>query len=450
MRDLTQGNSMKTMVIFAAPMILGNFLQQFYNFADTMILGRYLGPDAMAAAGTAYTLMTFLTSILIGMTMGSSSLLSYYMGKKDMETMREYGKGSFYLTGAVTLVLLVLVFVFVDPIMRFLQIPPGITGMFREYILVIFGGLLFVFLYNFYAFYFRAMGDSVTPLLFLGGSSLLNVALDLLFVAGLKKGISGAAWATWISQAVAGIGIFLSFSCKNPEFRRKGVIFGKRKSFRKMIREIARFSFAASIQQSVMNFGILMVQGLVNSFGVPVMAAFTAAVKIDAIAYMPAQEFGNSFSLFISQNYGAGEKDRIRKGTKEAFLLSALFCSLVSFLVYFFAESLMHVFLPAEENFIVQTGVTYLRIEGACYVGIGILFLLYGYFRGIHKPEMSLVLTIISLGTRVALAYGLVLIFHTGPEGIWWSIPIGWFLADVTGICCMKEKHNRKRKEDLK
>ena len=183
---------------------------------------------------------------------------------------------------------------------------------------------------------------------------------------------------------------------------------------------------------TVMNLGILMVQGLVNSFGAAVMAAFAAAVKIDAFAYMPVQDFGNAFSTFIAQNYGAGKHERIRKGLKGAVLVSVVFCVIVSALVFAFAKPLMLLFVEAGETEIIAEGVRYLHIEGTFYCGIGCLFLLYGLYRAVAKPGMSVVLTIISLGTRVVLAYLLSAVI--GVAGIWWSVPIGWFLADVTGV----------------
>lgn len=199
-----------------------------------------------------------------------------------------------------------------------------------------------------------------------------------------------------------------------------------------------RHSTAACVQQSVMNFGILMIQGLVNSFGSAVMAAFAAAVKIDSFAYMPAQEFGNAFSLFISQNYGAKKPERVYAGIRKAMKISVLFCLSVSLAVFILAPYLMRIFVDASAYEIIQTGAGYLRIEGGFYCGIGILFLLYGFYRGVEKPEMSLILTVISLGTRVLLAYLLAPVSGIGVLGIWWAIPIGWLLADCTGILCLK------------
>ena len=196
---------------------------------------------------------------------------------------------------------------------------------------------------------------------------------------------------------------------------------------------ILNLSLMTSIQQSVMNLGILMVQGLVNSFGTQVMAAFAAAVKIDSFAYMPVQDFGNAFSTYVAQNYGANRQDRIKKGIHSAFTTSVIFSCIISLLVYIYAKPLLEIFINPSEVEIIKIGINYLHIEGSFYFGIGILFLLYGYYRAINKPSMSLILTIASLGTRVVLAYILSSTI-LGTNGIWMSIPIGWMLADTIGI----------------
>ncbi len=435
-KDLTQGNVTKNMLLFAGPMILGNLLQQFYNIADTLVVGRFLGPDALAAVGSAYTLMTFLTSILIGMAMGSGALFSYYFGRKEEARMKSAMRLSFLLIGGTTVLLNLLVMAFCRPILRLLQTPDELMEMMHTYVWIIFMGLIFVFLYNYFAYLLRAVGNSVVPLYFLGSTALLNIALDLVFVIVFQWGIAGAAAATVIAQAVSGLGLMAYTWAKEPKLRFR---LRKAPGEKASMAEILRFSFSSSVQQSVMNFGILLIQGLVNSFGPVVMAAFAAAVKIDSFAYMPAQEFGNAFSLFISQNFGAGRDDRVKQGMRSALRVSMAFCLAVSLLIFLFAPYLMMLFVSPEETEIIAVGVGYLRIEGAFYCGIGILFLLYGYYRGINRPEMSLVLTVISLGTRVLLAYALAPVPVIGVYGIWSAIPIGWLLADITGILYRKK-----------
>lgn len=429
--DLTHGPVMKTMLRFAVPMILGNLMQQCYNIADTLIVGQFLGAGALAAVGSAFSLMTFLTSILLGLAMGSGTVFSMRFGQKDALGLKEGILASFTLLGAVTVVLNVAVFLGIDWIIRVLQTPADLVGLMREYLIVIFAGLVGIFLYNFFASLLRSIGNSVVPLLFLAVSAVLNIVLDLWFVAGLNRGVAGAAEATVISQYVSGIGIAVYTWVKCPELIRKDRAVRLRWS---RVREITSYSALTCLQQSIMNLGILAVQGLVNSFGTTVMAAFAAAVKIDAFAYLPVQDFGNAFSIFTAQNFGAGKTDRIRKGIRVATLTSMLFGLLISIAVFVFAEPLMTLFIDAGETAVIAEGVRYLRIEGAFYYLIAALFLLYGLYRALGKPGMSVVLTIVSLGIRVALAYALASIPLFGVVGIWWSVPIGWLLADALGL----------------
>ena len=438
--DLTVGGITSTLLRFTLPMMLGSLMQQCYNIADTMIVGRCIGSDALAAVGSSYSLMVFLTSVLLGLAMGSGTVFSQQFGAGNMTGLRRSIYVSLVLIGFVTAALTVAAFVFIDPILKLLQVPADIYVMQRLYLLVIFAGIPFTFLYNFYAALLRAVGDSVTPLWFLGVSVVLNIGLDLFFILGTGMGVDGAALATVIAQAVSAIGLMIYVLHRRPELR---VCREDMRLDRISVREIASFSSLTCIQQSVMNFGILMVQGLVNSFGTAVMAAFAAAVKIDSFAYMPVQEFGNAFSTFVAQNYGAGKRERIRRGVRSAFVTTVLFSLAVSVAVFVLARPLMLIFVRGEETEIISIGVQYLRVEGVFYFGIGILFLLYGYFRAIRKPGMSVVLTVLSLGTRVALAYILAAVPAVGVVGIWWSIPIGWAVADAVGIICYFRIKNR-------
>ena len=428
--ELTSGPVMRRMLLFAVPMILGNLLQQCYNVADTLIVGRVLGANALAAVGSAFTLMTFLTSILLGLSMGSGTVFSIRFGQRDERRLREAVCASFVLIAAVTAVLTALVFAGIEPILTFLRVPDEVRPLMRDYLWAVFFGLGAIFLYNYFASLLRAVGNSAVPLAFLAVSASVNIALDLWFVMGLGWGVAGAAWATVIAQYLSGIGIAVYTLLRFPGLWRGEGMRVKLSG----IREIAGFSALTCVQQSVMNLGILMVQGLVNSFGAAVMAAFAAAVKIDAFAYMPVQDFGNAFSTFIAQNYGAGKEERIRTGLRGALAAALAFCLAITAGVILLARPLMGLFIDSGETAVIAEGVRYLRIEGSFYCGIGCLFLLYGLYRAVGRPGMSVVLTVISLGTRVALAYLLSAIPAIGVAGIWWSVPIGWLLADLTGL----------------
>ena len=428
-RDLTKGNITKGLVLFALPMIAGNLLQQLYNIADTLIVGRALGRNALAAVGSAYTLMTFLTSVFLGLSMGAGALFSICLGKQDKPSLRSAVAHALGLILGVMLLLNAAVYLFLDEILLFLQIPAELAADMRTYLLIIFAGLLATSVYNFFACLLRAVGNSVAPLWFLGISALLNIGLDLLFVLVFHWGIAGAAAATVFSQYVSGIGLLAYTFLRCREFLPSRAELRFR---REILRELLDLSMLTCAQQSAMNFGILLIQRLVDSFGPITMAAFAAAVKIDTFAYLPVQDFGNAFSTFVAQNFGAGRTERLRRGFRQALLLSAGFSVVLSALVCIFAHPLMRIFVQAGETEVLAAGVRYLRVEGAFYAGIGCLFLLYGFYRAVKRPGMSVVLTVISLGTRVALAYALA--GTLGEVGIWAAIPIGWALADLTGL----------------
>ena len=443
--SLTQGPITKNILLFALPLMFGNLLQQMYNIADTWVVGRFLGADALAAVGSSYTLMTFLTSILLGLCMGSGAAVSMQYGSGETGKMRQSVFQSFLLIAGIALVLNLLVYLGLNGILWLLRVPAELCPLMKDYLLIIFLGIAANFLYNYFANLLRAIGNSVVPLAFLAVSAILNVILDLVCVLVLDWGVKGAAGATVFSQYVSGVGIGLYTLKKFPQLCPKRTDC---RWDRKNLANILNLSVMTSVQQSIMNFGILMVQGLVNSFGTVIMAAFAAAVKIDSFAYMPVQDFGNAFSTYVAQNYGANQPDRIKKGIRSAGLISALFCIVISVLVCAFAAPLMGIFIDPAQTEIIAAGVQYLRIEGACYIGIGVLFLLYGYYRAVNQPGMSVILTIASLGTRVALAY-LLSATPLGVTGIWLSVPIGWALADAIGIGYYLKKSACKNDEAM-
>ncbi len=439
--DLTQGNIMKNLLKFSFPIMVGNILQQLYNVVDTLIVGRYLGKNALAAVGSSYTLMVFVTSIILGLCMGSSAFFSMQFGRRDQKRLEQGIYMAFLMIGTVTLVLNIFVYIGIYGILAFLRVPEEVIPYMKAYLLWIFAGIAATFLYNFAANFMRALGNSLIPLCFLGISAVLNIFLDLFFIRVLMWGVSGAAAATVISQYIAGIGILLYCLKKYPEVHIKKE---NRNWNPGILKELLSLSSLTCLQQSVMNFGILMVQGLVNSFGSVVMAAFAAAVKIDSFAYAPVQDFGNAFSTYVAQNFGAGKRERIRKGMRDAVLGAFVFCAVISIFVVGFAKPLMSLFLDESSADAVLVGVGYLHIEASFYFGIGLLFLFYGYFRAMNKPGISVILTVISLGMRVLLAYILSSIEAIGVTGIWMSVPIGWILADTVGVYFYRRGSNKE------
>lgn len=427
-KDLTEGNIARKLLLFSLPMTAANLLQQCYNLADTMIVGRYIGENALASVGSAYTLMVFITSILLGLSLGSSALVASYYGAGKGGKMRSVIASSFITILILSLLMTAFCLLSIDWIIDLLNTPTELEEMLREYLFWIFLGLLGVFLINYFSCLLRSVGDSVTPLIFLAISAIMNIALDLFFIISLDLGIAGAAIATIISQYFAGIGLLLV-----TVIRERNLVphLSEIRRWRREIKSVLSYSVITSAQQSVMNFGILMIQGLVNSFGVSVMAAFAAGVKIDSFAYLPVQDFGNAYSFFIAQNSGKKLRDRIREGTVIAVVITVVFSIVISILVNLAAPFLISVFFSEPDDAVISIGVSYLRLEGSFYALIGILFLHYGYFRADGRPVISLLLTVISLGLRVLLSYSLAPSY--GYYVIWLSIPLGWIAADITG-----------------
>ncbi|WP_317300435.1 MATE family efflux transporter [Allobaculum stercoricanis] len=443
-KDLTKGNVFSTMCLFAMPMILGNLLQQGYNIVDTWVVGHYIGSDALAAVGSAFTLMTFLTSILLGLCMGSGVVFSICFGAQDKKRLERGICSAFLLTSVVALVLMFASLILIDGIMLWLNIPVEIVERTRSYLFIVFCGIPAIALYNFFSAYLKALGNSIVPLVFLGVATGINIILDLVLVVVYPLGVAGTAWATIIAQYISGIGIGMYTLIHDHKMRQAFCRFNVKKE---SLKEIANYSLLTCMQQSVMNLGILMVQGLVNSFGTAIMAAFAASVKIEAFAYMPVQEYGNAFSTFIAQNMGAHQTKRVQQGFRYGVLTSIGYCFAISLVLWFLAKPLILIFIDPQETLIVAQGIRYLHTVGPFYFGIGCLFLLYGLYRAIGKPGVSVVLTIISLGTRVLLSYFLSSISQIGVLGIWWSIPIGWVLADLVGFLYYRKNKRKLLKE---
>ena len=434
-RDLTTGDETKVMLKLLVPMIVGNLFQQLYNVADTIIVGRFLGSSALAAVGSSFSVMVLLNSILLGLCMGSSAVFSILYGAKEIDRLKNSFFISSCLIGLLTLIINFLALFFIDEILLLLNIPQEVLIDTKTYLQIIFYGIIFTSAYNYFAAIMRSMGNTMNPLIFLILSAIVNIILDIVFITTLNMGVGGAAYATIIAQGVSAIG--LAGYC----IRKVPIIRLKRKHLKidmKIVKMIGNNSILSSIQQSVMNLGILMIQGLVNSFGVSAMAAFAAVVKIESFAYLPEQEFGNAFSIFIAQNHGAKKHGRIRKATRSAIKIITSYGITISVLIILLAKPLMGIFIHSNEIEIIQIGTQYLYIVASFYTLIGYLFMFYGFFRGMGKSGMSIVLTIMSLGTRVILAYTLSSISSIGLIGIWWAIPIGWALADIIGFYVIK------------
>ncbi len=432
--DFTSGPIRRSLVLFSLPLIGGNLLQQCYNIIDTWIVGRYLGNIPLAAVGSAFSLMILINSLLLGLCMGSGVVFSQLYGEGKMDGMKSAIVNAFLVGGGAAVLLLMLSAPTLPMVAQLMRIPEDVLPSFQSYLQIIFWGIPFTFLFHFGAAVLRGIGNSLIPLLFLLLSTVMNIGLDLVLVLVYHQGVAGAANATVIAQAGSAVGLMGYILLRLPQVQPDRSHF---RLDRKLMRRIVSVSVLTSVQQSIMNFGILMVQSLVNSFGIATMAAFAAGVKIDAFAYSPAQDFANGFSTFVAQNAGAGKQERIQKGFQTALGLSAGFCIAISLLVFLFAQPLLTLFIDPMEKEALRIGVQYLRMEGTFYVGIGLLFLLYATYRGMERAGMSIVLTVISLGLRILISYCFAP--SAGVWVIWVSIPIGWLIADGVGTAGLRK-----------
>ena len=421
----------------ALPMTVAQLINILYNIVDRMYLGRLPGHLSLTGLGLCLPIISILMGFANLCGMGGAPLCSIHRGKGENEEAERILGNSFTLLLLFGGGLTVFCLAFRRPILYLFGASDLTFPYANDYLTIYLLGTLFVMIGLGMNPFINAQGFSRMGMMTVALGAAVNIVLDPIFIFALDMGVRGAALATVLAQGVSAAGIALYGWRRVPLLRLE-----RRhcKVSRGELGRIMNYSLLTCVQQSVMNFGILMVQGLVNSFGVNVMAAFAAAVKIDAFAYLPVQDLGNAFSTFVAQNTGAQKAERIRKGIRSALWVSVGFCLVSSLLVCLFAAPLMGLFVEPGETEIIAVGVEYLRIEGMCYCGIGILFLLYGLFRGLGRPGVSVVLTVVSLGTRVALAYLLAPIPAVGLKGIWWAVPIGWVLADLAGLVLYRRK----------
>ncbi|QUH21378.1 MATE family efflux transporter [Alkaliphilus sp. B6464] len=438
--DMTKENPTKAILTFAFPILVGNLFQQLYNIVDSVVVGRFIGKNALAAVGSSFMLMNFFSYIIIGLCLGASVVYSHFFGEKNYSSLKKTIFISFSTISIFTAILSILLVASTKHMLLLIKTPQSILESSKSYLQIIFGGLIFIFLFNACSALLRSIGDSRTPLYFLILAAIINIVLDLVFVIVFDMGVVGVALATIIAQAVSSILCLIYAFMKIPIIRisREDMVFDKNIALM-----VGRYGFLTSIQQSIMTFGMVCVQGLVNTFGPDTIAAFTAAGKIDSIAYLPVQDFGNAFSTYIAQNKGAKNASRIIEGVKSASRTIIIFCLILSVIIFVSSSNLMRIFVNANEVNVINLGVEYLSVISMFYVLIGFLFMFYGFFRGIGALRVSLILTVISLGTRVIMAYTLSSMPQIAQRGIWWSVPIGWALADTIGfITYRKMKKN--------
>lgn len=421
MKDLTKGNIPKQLINFAVPTLLGNMFQLTYNAVDSIIVGRFVGEDALAAIGTANPIMNIVIFFIAGICLGTSVLLSEFYGKKDMVSFKQEISTSMIIGAAFTAIISLLCIIFANPLLRLLNTPNEILADATSYLQIIFFGLIFTFFYNIYASSLRSVGDSMTPIIFLILSSVLNAGLDLLFIGGLGFGVKWAAASTIIAEAVSAILCVIHIYRKVPHLRltRKEFVIKKH-----LLKITVQYSWASAMQQTCLHIGKVLVQGAVNPLGVESIAAFNAVNRVDDFAFTPQQSIASSMTTFIAQNRGAGNTDRIKKGFRFGMLLENIYGILIGIVVLLLAKPVLSLFLPDAESSALSLGILYLTYMAFFYLLPANTNGIQGYFRGMGQMRVTLKSTFVQMFFRVIFAY--ILTPRLGFSGIAFACFFGW------------------------
>lgn len=421
--NMTEGSIAKHLIGFSIPMILGNLFQLTYNTVDSIIVGRYLGTDAIAAVGAANPIMNVAIFFIGGICMGASVLMSQYFGAQELEKLKREISTTLFAGILFTVFMTVLSFLLARPILKLIDTPEEILGTSASYLKIVFLGMIFTYLYNFFSNTLRSIGDSRTPLLFLIVSSLLNIALDILFVVVLGVGVPGAAIATVLSQAVSSILclIYINRSIPLLHISREELVLDKG-----LLKTTIEYSWVTAMQQTCVYLGRVFVQGAVNPLGVDSIAAFNAVSRVDDLAITPMQSIGSALTTYFAQNKGANNTKRIWKGFLCGNGMSTFYWALLCAPVFFGAEAVMNLFLPHGGEEAVRLGALYLRSMALYYVMPGWTNALQGYFRGMGMMTVTLISSLLQIGTRVIFSH--ILAPMSGIAGIASACLIGWGL----------------------
>ena len=420
-KDLTTGKIMPILVNFTVPLVLGNLFQLTYNAVDSIIVGHFVGKEALAAVGICNPVSTLMILFLNGLCMGASILMGIQYGAKDYETLHRQISTTL-LSGAVFSFFLTLVCViFAVPILLLLQVDPSIMDMTVQYLRIIFLGLMFTFLYNFFSSTLRALGDSASPLYFLIISAILNIFGDLFFVIVLKAGSNGCAISTVLSEALCCLFCIIYIQKKVPILRlgKKWLVFDAR-----LLKKTIAYGWASAMQQATVQMGKIAIQALVNTMGVSVVAAFAVVNRIDDFAITPEQNIAHAMTALMAQNKGAGKNDRMREGFRCGMILELVYGAAVMLICLGFARPLMSLFVKDEE--VIGHGVVYLHLIAVMYILPAITNSLQGFFRGIGDLKVTLMSSFTNMTVRVIAAAPMVLLWNFGIEALPYSYLAGW------------------------
>ena len=434
MKDLTTGNEGRLIFNFALPLLLSSLFQQLYSFVDSIIVGHYLGFEALTAIGNAMPIIFGLISLVIGVGIGGTIVISQYFGAKDEQNLRKAIDTLFVFLFFAAIIITVAGLLLAKPILNLVNIPPGSEKMALTYLTVFLSGTIMFFGYNGVSAVLRGLGDSKTPLYFMILSTFLNIGLDILFIVALKMGVAGAALASVIAQGTAFLiaVVYLNINHKVIRIRLTGWQFDW-----EIFKKSMRISLPTGLQQTFVAIGMWALYSVVNRFAEPVPSAYTAAGRVNMMAMLPAMAFAQALSTFTGQNIGAGKINRISKGLKVTILISSVGCIFITVLILLSGKQILGLFSPQESRHnleFIKTGWEYLIIVSSFYLAFNIMLIFTSIMRGAGDTIIPMFITLIALwGIRVPLAF---ILSNTQLQetGIWWAIPSGWTFGMILSI----------------
>lgn len=419
--DMTQGKILPILIKFTIPLVLGNLLQLTYNAVDSIIVGQYVGKEALAAVGTSNPLLTLIILFVQGICLGAGILVGTLYGAKDYKTLRREVSTAMISGVVFSLALTAAALAAAPLLLQILQVDGAIRAEAAAYLRIIMCGLVFNFIYNFFASTLRAMGDSRSPLYFLGISAVINIIGDLIFVVGFSMGTTGCAISTVLSELLSCLLCWAYIRRKIPilNLGKEWIVFDS-----VLLKEIIQYGFVSALQQSTVQLGKLGIQGIVNTMGVTATAAFTAINRVDDYAYIPEQNIGHAMTSVMAQNRGAGEMKRVRASFRVGMYIELVYGAVLGIFLLFFANPVMHLFTHDEAT--VVMGEQYLHLIALMYIVPAVTNGIQGYFRGMGDLKITLWSSMINMGARVAACALLVFVCGMGITALPWAYLIGW------------------------
>ena len=425
-KDMTTGNPIKLILYFSIPLLIGNVFQQFYSMVDTIIVGRFLGSNSLAALGTTGAMMFLVLGFTMGLTSGFSVIVAQFFGANDIDGIKKSVATSIILSIICTLIITIVSVLSVQPLLNLMNTPADIMTDAKSYITIIFAGTCTTVFYNMISSILRALGDSRTPLYFLIISSILNVILDLIFIVNLSMGVSGAAYATVISQGISG------FLCLIYAMKKYDILKLEKKHFkmdRLLILKHFKIGLPMAFQFSITAIGVMVLQSAINSFGSVVVAAHTAASKVEQIVMQPSITFGVTMATYSAQNLGARKIQRIKDGVKKCSIISLIISIICGVVVVLFGESFTRLFIKNASLDVIGYSQQYLNTIAVFFPILGVLFIYRNTLQGIGDAFVPMMAGAAELLARVVVAFTLPSLI--GYAGICLASPLAWIAATI-------------------